>query len=190
MPPTSIKITKSSLPDGGKSQMIFPETGFFKQVINGEPANLPSPAEVRACAQGPINCERPAPVAFHSLGLLVKYGPSLTTSEAHCLWAVGRHLKGRTPVPELYGWRRDGKDLFIYMELVRGQSLEKRWASLTSMERQEVCTQLRSMIQSLRTLEQDPEHQFIGMYRCFKFCDSCLFHCRQFCWRKDHRYII
>lgn len=81
-----------------------------------------------------------------------------------CLWAVGKHLRGRVPVPEVYGWRRDGNDVFIYMELVQGQTLAQRWESLTDTERVYVCNQLRSMVQSLRTLNQDRCRQFIGSF--------------------------
>lgn len=160
----SIIITTSDLPDGNQKQIIFEDSGFFKQVVNGKRPKLPSPTEVRARAHKQVSAQRPPPVIFASLHLLVKYGSGLTTSEAQCLWAVGKYLKGKVPVPELYGWCRDGKDLFIYMELVQGPTLNQRWSSLTETQRTSVCEQLRSMVRSLRLLKQDPNNPFIGSF--------------------------
>lgn len=171
---TSIRVTTSDLPDGSRSQMIFQESGFFKQMANGERAELPSPAEVRLRVKNPVHPYRPPPIAFESLHLLVKYGTTLTTSEAQCLWAVGKYLKGRVPVPEVYGWRRDGKELFIYMELILGETLKHRWSSLTEDQRENVCTQLRSMVHSLRMLKQHPNQRFIGTSPATDLFQTCL----------------
>jgi hypothetical protein len=160
LPP--IIISPADLPDGTKNAILFEDSSFFKQQVSARAASLPSRGEVRARATGPSTSTRPAPIIFESLSLLVKYGSCLTTSEAQCLWVVGKYLKGRVPVPEIYGWRRDGKELFIYMELIRGHTLEQRWDNLTDPKRVNVCSQLRLIVQCFRQFEQDPSKPFIG----------------------------
>ncbi|KAF7565899.1 hypothetical protein A1F94_008919 [Pyrenophora tritici-repentis] len=48
------------------------------------------------------------------------------------------------------------------MELIAGVTLENQWESLSEEAKKEVCKQLRSMVNSLRKLEQDPSDQFVG----------------------------
>lgn len=93
---------------------------------------------------------------------IVKFGLEITIAEGQCLWAMKHLLEEKVPVPEVYGWCKDGKDVFIYMELVDGVTLEDRWDSLSTEERIEICKQLDGMMKSLRLLEQDPDDKFIG----------------------------
>jgi hypothetical protein len=65
--------------------------------------------------------------------------------EGQCLWALRRTLP-ELPIPEVYGWTHDGDQVFIYMELVQGATLEQRWESLDLAEREGVCGQLRGML--------------------------------------------
>ena len=67
--------------------------------------------------------------------LIVKFGFEVSIAEGQCLWALRRLLRDHVPVPEVYGWRQDGEQVFIYMELVAGVTLEERWESLSSEER-------------------------------------------------------
>nr|KMM66511.1 hypothetical protein CPAG_02850 [Coccidioides posadasii RMSCC 3488] len=67
----------------------------------------------------------PPPASFASMGLFVKWGANIMIAEGQSLYAVRHFLKGSVPVPELYGWRTDGGEVFIYMELVHGQTLER-----------------------------------------------------------------
>jgi hypothetical protein len=132
------------------------ESTYFLR--NGSESSLPLPAEVRAN-------QRPGhygPVQFESLSLLVKYGKDITIAEGQCLWALRRFLPSQVPVPDVYGWCEDNGEVFIYMELVRGVTLEKRWESLSKQERKIVCDQLRAMLLALRNLQQDPKDQFLG----------------------------
>lgn len=84
------------------------------------PAYLfPSPVEIRANPRlrrvwGPCTTK------FDSLNIVVKYGRKITASEAYCLRAVRRLLPNEVPVPEVYGWYKDGDEVFIYMELIKG----------------------------------------------------------------------
>lgn len=85
-------------------------------------------------------------------------------SEGQCLWAIGKYLKGRVPVPELYGWRQEDDDGFIYMEYMPAETLETMWETMGSDERVSVCSELRTMIDNLRLLRQDPAERFVGRY--------------------------
>lgn len=95
------------------------------------PAHLfPSPAEVRAhplLRKTVGSCTTKS----DSLNLVVKYGEDITASEAHCLRALRRLLSNDVPVPEVYGCCEDGGEVFIYMELITGVTLESQWESLS-----------------------------------------------------------
>ncbi|KAJ5081959.1 Aminoglycoside phosphotransferase [Penicillium argentinense] len=141
-------------------------------------ARLPSPDEVRKQAEtqhleglclderksfsiaGPH--VRPPPVVFKDLGLFVKWGTAMSISEGQCLWAIGQRLKDHVPVPEIYGWREDGNEVFIYMEYLHAQTLEQAWDVMEPAERVSVCSELRTIFDNLRQLEQGPEDRFIG----------------------------
>ncbi|KAF2834880.1 kinase-like protein [Patellaria atrata CBS 101060] len=145
--------------------VTFCESSFFKRP--GAPLELPCPAEVRQIAsQSTDPCSqlitRPPPVIFQPLGLLVKYGSEITLAEGQCLHLVHRQLSGRVPVPEVYGWCKDGEQTFIYMELVEGITLEASWENLAEEERKALCGQLRQMISAWRSLKQHFSQPFIG----------------------------
>jgi hypothetical protein len=126
------------------------------------PAHLfPSPAKVRA---NPLLRETlgSCTTKFDPLNIVVKYGENITVSEARCLRALRRLLSGGVPVPEVYGWCEDGGEVFIYMELITGVTLESQWESLSEQAKKEVCKQLRTIVNSLRKLQQDPSDQFLG----------------------------
>lgn len=108
---------------------------------------------------------QPEPVRFEELGLIIKFGPHVTVEEALCIWAIRRVLHTHVPVPEVYGWRVDGPEVFIYMELIRGDTLKDRWDALSDDEKTSICDQLRKITTSFRGLEQDPQDAFIGMRR-------------------------
>lgn len=128
--------------------------------------DLPSPTEVRE--EGiRVNARlarssRPPPVVLKEQGLLVKYGPEITIAEAQCLWFFNRHMRGKVPTPELFGWRRDGAETFIYMELVQGQTLEERWPSLDDEERKLICREMKECVKAWRGLRQETEPYYIG----------------------------
>lgn len=123
--------------------------------------SFPSPTEVRV---NPIlrytagSCT----TKFESLKVVVKYGYDITASEAHCLRALRRLLPDEVPVPTVYGWCEDGGEVFIYMELIEGATLESQWESLSNQAKKEACTQLRAIIKGLRKLHQDPSDEFLG----------------------------
>ncbi|KAI9676672.1 MAG: hypothetical protein M1829_002990 [Trizodia sp. TS-e1964] len=126
--------------------------------VHNPGSSLPSPADVRA-RQLP---DSSAPVRFEALNLLVKYGKDITIAEGQCLWALRRLLPGKLPVPEVFGCCYDGPDVFIYMKLVHGVTLESRWHSLSTQQRIEICEQSRGLVLELRYLQQDPQDPFLG----------------------------
>ncbi|KAI5866814.1 kinase-like domain-containing protein [Durotheca rogersii] len=135
----------------------FQDSGFFTRP--GSPVRrLPTPDEVRAAAraaQQPQNFDHPSPVIFPSLGLLVKYGGGVRVAEAKCLRFIRQNLLGRVRIPEVYGWRTDSRQTFIYIEFIEGDTLEKLWPTMNDKERTTICSQLRRMVEEWRGLRQD-----------------------------------
>lgn len=125
--------------------MDFLESSFFK---NHDPhKHLRTPEEVRALSKKPS--PRPDPVKFEGLGLIIKFRPHMTVEEVLRIWAIRRVPHDSVPVPELYGWRVDRPEAFIYMELIRGDSLKERWDALGDDDRVSICDQLRKIMASL-----------------------------------------
>jgi hypothetical protein len=140
--------------------IVFTDSSFFTQL--NAPSALPSPAEVRLLSNMQHGQNRAQLIHFPSLRLIVKYGRTITIAEGQCLWAIRHLLIDVVPVPEVYGWCRDGGEVFIYMQLMRGRTLEELWQSLSIQEKAKVCEELRLMMDALGHLEQDPLDQFIG----------------------------
>lgn len=161
------------LPSGDTK--IFSESTFFKQ--SGAPS-LPSPDQVRLMADksdGHHRDPRRAQVTyFPDMHLVVKWGTNVFLDEAQCIWALSALLPNLVPVPELFGWCRDQQQFFIYMELVKGDTLENRWSELSVGEKTEICEQLQKITRSLRLLEQNAEDRFIGESRAIQVLRSCL----------------
>ncbi|OTA55885.1 hypothetical protein K449DRAFT_376262 [Hypoxylon sp. EC38] len=145
-----------------EENMTFHDTSFFKK----HGSNLPSPEEIRE-KDIEINSFRarspsPPPIPFEDLGLIVKYGSDITIAEAQCIWYFNCYMKDTVPTPELFGWRYDDGETFIYMELVKGDTLEDAWPSLTQEEQGIICRQLRTSVEALRSLRQETEPYYIG----------------------------
>ncbi|KAF2123946.1 kinase-like protein [Dothidotthia symphoricarpi CBS 119687] len=143
-------------------KVIFQDSYFFQKPH--APTSLPSPAEVRenqSMDPHARNIRRPRPVRFPSMGLLVKYGTEITIAEAQCLLFIRRTLQ-TVPVPEVYGWCKDDNQVFIYMELMDGNTLEKSWEIMVEDDRLAICQQLRHMIDAWRSLENSYDPPFIG----------------------------
>lgn len=156
-PPT---ILVDSLPRGPR--VTFKDSTFFAR--DGPEATFPSADQVRAKSEaGDHVLDRKNTVIFESLGLVVKFGkePRVTVAEGQCLWWLYRYLLS-VSVPEIYGWTEDGGKVFLYMELVKGMTLEKRWDSLSRDDKVGVCEQLRHMVNELRRIKRDPEDRFLG----------------------------
>jgi hypothetical protein len=151
--------------------MFFHDSSFFDRPDG--PFALPSPEEVRSAATNPRH-SRPPPVRFPALGLIVKFGLEITIAEGQCLWAIRRFFpRNVLPVPEIYGWTTDGDQVFLYMELVEGATLEERWPDLSPDDKLEICKQLRMIFGGLRQFEQDPADQFVGARQTHLFSSRC-----------------
>ena len=133
----------------------FEQTSFFRW-YHGKA--LPTPQEVRnraaTCGHNLSKIRRPDPVRFPELKLLVKWGSDVTVAEGQCIWFLRERCGDEVPVPEIYGWRSDGDVTFLYMELVHGDTLETRWPTLATCDREEICRQLQDMVKCLRRLKR------------------------------------
>lgn len=154
-----------SIPAPCGDENLFRDSSFFGKSNSGN--FLPSPAEIREIASHSTNpnatlITRPPPVTFPSLGLLVKYGTEVTEAEGQCLSFLRRTLPKAVPVPEVYGWRKDGGQVFIYMELIDGVTLEKSWDTMIEDDRLAICRQLHHMVNLWRGLKQSSASPWIG----------------------------
>lgn len=147
-------------------------------------SQLPSPEEVRSRARAQYlagtqwgSKERrvttgynrhptPAVFEFEEILLFVKWGSSVKITEAQTLYAIRNICGSSVPVPEVYGWRTDGDQMFLYMEAIRGKTLETVWDELKEDDRLRICGDLRTILRNLRQLSQDPSDRFIGKQAC------------------------
>ena len=161
---SSPTISLSSLPSN--STVVFQDSSFFSR-CNGHP--LPTLSEVLAKSAVQNSSEdhekaSPPPVFFESLGLAVKFGrdETVSISEGQCLWALGRVLP-EVPTPEIYGWSTEDGYVLLYIELVKGVTVEKRWPSMTDDEKTGFWKAFRAVFDNVRKLSQDTNDRFIGM---------------------------
>lgn len=148
-------------PHTTQAEMDFLDSSFF--ATGPVQKSLPTPSEVTARSKDHKSTPQPTPVKFECLDLIVKFGPHVVVEEALCLHMIHKAFSDKVPVPEVYGWKVEGGCVFIYMELIRGESLHDRWDSLSDSEKTLICDQLRQIVSSLRQVEQDPADPFIGM---------------------------
>ena len=156
-----LTVSRADLPKA--ENIVFEDSTFFKRAKT----TLPLPAQVRLDAirkndNARVQLSRPPPVYYEDLNLLVKYGTEITLAEGQCLWFLRRHLIQDVPVPEIYGWYKDGDETFLYMELIHGDTLESRWESMSEEEKMAICTQLKHMTSAWQRLRQDSLPEFVG----------------------------
>lgn len=166
-----ITVKLSDIPN--ESDIEFRDTDYFKSW-----KALPTPSEVRAQAlyqhkAGIVTDSRrtyfpegphsdPPPVLFRERNLWVKWGLGVRLSEAQSLYIVRKFLPDGFPAPEIYGWRKDGEDVFLYCELLQGQTLQQKWYTMGEDARISVTCELRVAVENLRRLQQDSQEQFVG----------------------------
>ncbi|OTA99099.1 hypothetical protein M426DRAFT_68456 [Hypoxylon sp. CI-4A] len=152
----TVRIDTSELLECNVPNMDFHDTAFFQTSRpEAHVPQLPTPAVIRKAhsiahpvAQGTIR--------FEALNLFVKFGPPyfVRREEALALRAMNKAFPdNRVPTPELYGWKEDEGDIFIYMSLVRGSTLQGAWDSLTRDDKESICTQLSQIVVALREIE-------------------------------------
>ena len=153
----------SALPVMTETAVDFRDTSFFQCPQGGNPSagsrQLPAPDEVRVKSNGQRI------VKFEQLGLVVKFGlpPVVTLVEARNMQTI-RHMfpNNEIPVPEIFGWRVELGQVYIYMSLIPGLTLGKIYPSLIDSEKEMICRQLRSVVAALKSVRQEPSDQFIG----------------------------
>ena len=142
----------------------------------------PSPKEVRSRARAQYltsthwgwkrrgvseDCNaRPAPAAFEEMSLFVKWGSSVRITEGQTLYAIRNSCGTAVPVPEIYGWRVDGDETFLYMEAMSGTTMEEAWPEMKEDDRRRICSELRAILHNVHQLKQDPADKFIGEFSC------------------------
>ena len=151
-------------PRPATSTMVFPESAFF---FEQRASALPPPAEIRAlnmatgCYRA-TDFDRPSPVIIPSLGLFIKYGGDVTIAEAQTQTLMRERLRGLVPIPRSLAGPEDEGQLFIYMSLVEGDTLEDKWPNIEEDDRQAICKELRDMVNAWRALPQDKSDVYIG----------------------------
>lgn len=98
------------------------------------------------------------------MNLIVKFGSSVAIEEALCFRMLWKTFCGNVPVPEIYGWKVQESCVFIYMELIKGETLQDKWDYPTDQERSSICGQLKDIVSMLLQVEQDPTDQFIDIF--------------------------
>lgn len=156
-----LEIQAPWVADAAESAMDFLDSSFFASKPGQK--HLPTPTEVVAHSPDFRTNPRPKPVVFAHLKLIVKFGRCVAVEEALCLRMLGNTLPEKVPVPEMYGWRVEKGRVFIYMELIQGETLHDRWDHLSDQGKTLICAQLKEIIEVLRQLEQSPSDLFIGM---------------------------
>ena len=137
------------------SAQIIPEgdSVFFSNWVGS--TELPSPDEVRE-HYDVLDRRAAVVVRFVHLGLVVKYGPHVRAAEGQALWVIEHFTDVRAPT--VYGWFQDGDEMFLYMSLVDGVTLERRWPEMSKNEKLDVSRQLQRMLASMRALPWNETH--------------------------------
>jgi hypothetical protein len=152
------------LPDSSQLCMDFTDSTWFK--THGRTREFPTPEHVRSFSMPP---RRPHVVRFEDLGLIVKFGRDVSTLEAVNAWAIRRVFQDSVPIPEVYGWRvvEHGEicEVFIYMQLVHGPTLEQQWPVLSFDDKHSICNDLRTIVSRFRNLHDSESEQVIGRLR-------------------------
>ncbi|KAK6496158.1 hypothetical protein TWF481_002182 [Arthrobotrys musiformis] len=164
---TAAGAHRPETPDGGaiiirpsdfpaEKDVDFLETPFFED----NSRKLPTPSEVRSRATHP-GMQRPDPILFPEDNLIVKWGEYITIAEGQVYWMLQNYLN-EIPAPKIYGWRTEGKEVFLYLELIKGRQLEEAYDELSPEDKAEICSQLKMAKTALLRLQQDPTAKFLG----------------------------
>lgn len=162
----NVYVNLNTIPQ--EDNIILRTSSFFRN--NPKGTELPSPQEVRAAHQeslpGPLTLDPRAPhiVRYHALGLCVKYSQRASINEARAMYLVNHYLGLEFPAPEIYGWLKDGADIFLYMQLIDGEPLDDIWGSLPEVDKQDICKEIYAFTSELATTRQIKGHEYIGKY--------------------------
>lgn len=59
------------------------------------------------------------------------------------------------PVPEIYGWRTEGNQVFLYLECIEGRQLEEVYHLLSHEDKLEIYDQIKMAKAALCRLQQE-----------------------------------
>ncbi|KAF5017408.1 hypothetical protein F66182_10664 [Fusarium sp. NRRL 66182] len=150
-----MRIDVSALPDITQAEMDFLDSSFF-QSSNASRPQLPSPSSILE-EYGDRGADV---IKIEKLSMAVKinYDSHLNLEEVQTMWAIRKAFPNKeVPVPEVFGWRKYADRVFIYMSLVRGETLRDAWPALTENDKASLQTKLRDIVGFLRQLTQTPE---------------------------------
>jgi hypothetical protein len=144
--------------------MDFLDSSFF-QSSSASTRRLPTPQSI--ISQYGDGGKRV--IILANLSMVVKIGflEELRLEEVQTMCAIRQAFpQGEIQVPEVFGWRRyggrHGEQLFVYMSLIHGETLQVAWPSLTDDDKIAIQDDLRRVVSTLRRLTQD-NTQNIGM---------------------------
>lgn len=147
--------------------------GTVPHTFNYSLYNIPTTLEVRRIGVNGV-------AKFPALGLFVKYGPHVSLSDGQHLFLLrnqspyNQNMQISRLIPKVVGWRHDvwnGKwEMFLYMELIPGVTLEQRLRNLTAESDQwKVVSLLQFLRNDLRSIQRD--HRIHP--RSGKNCERC-----------------
>ncbi|KAF1852212.1 kinase-like protein [Cucurbitaria berberidis CBS 394.84] len=84
------------------------------------------------------------------LNFCIKFGDCVTLAEANTLQFIANHTS--IPVPRVYHAFTHHNQTYILMERIRGETIAKRWHSLSDSSKLLIFTQLKRMIEELRSI--------------------------------------
>lgn len=149
-------VDMSNLVDISKDQIDFLDTSFFQSNESPGP-QLPTPASIiQRFGDGGARV-----VKIEDLNIAVKINDAsyLRLEEAQTMRAIRQVFpNGEVPVPEVFGWRTHGTQVFIYMSIISGKTLREAWPSLTEGEKRWIRSDLSRMIGALRRISPNPSN--------------------------------
>ncbi|KAJ3545500.1 hypothetical protein NMY22_g2407 [Coprinellus aureogranulatus] len=98
---------------------------------------------------------------YPDLGLVVKYGRRTTIAEGQALWMIRKYCP-EVPVPDVYGWIKEGEETFIYLSYIEGVTLQSRLQEFSDDELDQVVRDLKTFANSWRRLRLPEGEEFIG----------------------------
>ncbi|KAI5302058.1 hypothetical protein KEM56_001077, partial [Ascosphaera pollenicola] len=159
--PLQEKYYMPDVPIPSGNNEMFKDTAFFRKF---DVEDLPQPCEIRKLRKRKIYPPVHEYARFPSLGLIVKYGTWVQILEGQNMWLLDKVFNDGS-VPEVYGWRTYGDEVYIYMELIDGVPLSTIWDKLYKHEKRSLARELQEMFERLRRLQQPPTESgvpFIG----------------------------
>ena len=149
-----LSIDVSALPDITQSEMDFLDSSFFRPNNSVERPQLPSPSSIVAqYGDGGTRIIR-----IDALNMIVKidYTNHMRLEEVQTMLAIRQLFScDDLPVPEVFGWRLHGHQLFIYMSLIRGETLRQASPRLTQIDKISIQSDISRVIMLLRQIVQE-----------------------------------